>query len=280
VSERHCTRVWVTPPPTRLQPQPTTPPSPHFLMFTDVLTSEGSPNHTQPAHDPVDTLVGSLGNATLVDGRSADSGPQPNDSNAPHRPVTVYTRRQLLRLAKSPHIRLPDGMPKFKEWFGWARLHFRSTTVADPLPREWNEQAASKKDGSDNLGSATTTRDRRYVSLDLHNRLSALNSPQSFRRDGDEAGATNAVLSSGNTRPVSSTPFGSDPASRASYRSTLTQPSQMGNFKHQSLRSSERDKDKEGDRDRDREGQERLRNVSVHFCFSSSRHSNNSWVYE
>jgi hypothetical protein len=54
---------------------------------------------------------------------------------------------------------------------------------------------------------------------------------------------------------------------RASFRSTLTQPSQMGNFKHQSIRSNEREKDKDADRDRerdlrDKEGQERLRNVS------------------
>ena len=41
----------------------------------------------------------------------------------------------------------------------------------------------------------------------------------------------------------------------------------MGNFKHQSIRSSDREKDKDADRDRerdlrDKEGQERLRNVS------------------
>jgi hypothetical protein len=41
----------------------------------------------------------------------------------------------------------------------------------------------------------------------------------------------------------------------------------MGNFKHQSIRSSDREKDKDADRDRerdlrDKEGQERLRSVS------------------
>ncbi|KAF9270385.1 hypothetical protein L218DRAFT_993006 [Marasmius fiardii PR-910] len=45
---------------------------------------------------------------------------------------------------------------------------------------------------------------------------------------------------------------------RPSFRSTASQPSQMGNFKHQSLRSSDRDLD------RDREG-ERLRNLSDKF---------------
>ncbi|CDO72329.1 hypothetical protein BN946_scf184977.g26 [Trametes cinnabarina] len=54
-------------------------------------------------------------------------------------------------------------------------------------------------------------------------------------------------------------------SSRVSFRSGLTQPSQMGNFRHQSIRTTERgsekDVDKERERDlRDREGQERLRN--------------------
>ena len=60
--------------------------------------------------------------------------------------------------------------------------------------------------------------------------------------------------------------------SRPTFRSTLTQPSQMGNFKHQSLRSSdrdrERDRERDGEKDRERdirekEGQERLRHVGV-----------------
>ena len=56
-----------------------------------------------------------------------------------------------------------------------------------------------------------------------------------------------------------------DAPPRPSFR--VTQPSQMGNFKHQSLRSTDRgDRDKEGDKERerdmrDKEGQERLRNV-------------------
>ncbi|KAF6766359.1 hypothetical protein DFP72DRAFT_866272 [Ephemerocybe angulata] len=63
-----------------------------------------------------------------------------------------------------------------------------------------------------------------------------------------------------------STPGGSRDR-RPSFRSTLTQPSQMGNFKHQSLRDRDKDRDKDGDKDRerdirDREGQERLRHLS------------------
>ncbi|KAJ6627233.1 hypothetical protein B0H10DRAFT_2185434 [Mycena sp. CBHHK59/15] len=54
-------------------------------------------------------------------------------------------------------------------------------------------------------------------------------------------------------------------STRPSFRSTLSQPSQMGNFKHQSLRDRDRDRDGDKDRERDirdKEGQERLRNLS------------------
>lgn len=55
---------------------------------------------------------------------------------------------------------------------------------------------------------------------------------------------------------------------RQSFRSGLSQPSQMGNFRHQSIRTTDRTGDKDLDRERerdlrDREGQERLRNVSI-----------------
>ncbi|KAF8634004.1 hypothetical protein AX15_001178 [Amanita polypyramis BW_CC] len=56
-----------------------------------------------------------------------------------------------------------------------------------------------------------------------------------------------------------------DASSRPSFRSAVSQPSQMGNFKHQSLRTGDRDnkdRDRDGDRDRDKEGQERLRHLS------------------
>lgn len=62
-----------------------------------------------------------------------------------------------------------------------------------------------------------------------------------------------------------------EPAPRATFRSgALSQPSQMGNFKHQSTRTNDRDRERDLDRDggkerereiRDREGQERLRSV-------------------
>ena len=65
-----------------------------------------------------------------------------------------------------------------------------------------------------------------------------------------------------------------DAPARPSFRATLSQPSQMGNFRHQSLRTTERERDADRERqrdERDREGQERLRNVRV---FSDARTAN------
>ena len=64
-----------------------------------------------------------------------------------------------------------------------------------------------------------------------------------------------------------------EPAPRATFRSTLSQPSQMGNFKHQSIRTTERDRDRDTDKDRDlrdREGHERLRNVCLDLNLPST----------
>lgn len=57
-------------------------------------------------------------------------------------------------------------------------------------------------------------------------------------------------------------------AARPSFRgAAITQPSQMGNFKHQSIRATDRDRDRDTDREQERDsrvkdGQERLRNLS------------------
>ncbi|TFY81541.1 hypothetical protein EWM64_g2465 [Hericium alpestre] len=92
---------------------------------------------------------------------------------------------------------------------------------------DWNEQSNNKKDAEPSAASSTT-RDRR------------------FRRDQED---------------------GAEPPPRATFRSALSQPSQMGNFKHQSIRSNDRDREKDGEKDkdrdsRDRDGQERLRSLS------------------
>ena len=70
----------------------------------------------------------------------------------------------------------------------------------------------------------------------------------------------------------------SDAPTRPSFRSSPSQFSQMGNFRHQSSRTTERDRDRDSERDRqrderDREGQERLRNVCTIGTFHALAHT-------
>ncbi|KAF9229479.1 hypothetical protein BS17DRAFT_771518 [Gyrodon lividus] len=92
-----------------------------------------------------------------------------------------------------------------------------------------------------------------------------------FGTENDQASAKKdfeAPVPAGNARDRRFRRDAEDGASaRQSFRgAAITQPSQMGNFKHQSIRATDRDRDKDCEREQDRdklkEGQERLRNLS------------------
>ncbi|KAI6136760.1 hypothetical protein F5141DRAFT_48147 [Pisolithus sp. B1] len=99
-----------------------------------------------------------------------------------------------------------------------------------PVLKDWfgtDNDQGTSKKDSEISASSGSARDRR------------------FRRDADDGGPN-----------------------RPSFRGTaVTQPSQMGNFKHQSIRTTERERERDVDREQDRdskvkEGHERLRNLS------------------
>lgn len=58
-------------------------------------------------------LSDSLASVTLEDNAGDDA---PGETTP--RLLHVYTRPQLLYLAKSPLVRVPDNMPPLKDWFG------------------------------------------------------------------------------------------------------------------------------------------------------------------
>ena len=45
------------------------------------------------------------------------------------RPFYIYTRTQALHLSKSPLVQCPQGMPDFKDWFGWVSSQICSSLV-------------------------------------------------------------------------------------------------------------------------------------------------------
>jgi len=77
------------------------------------------------ALDNIDDLSRSVGKIALETEDDEDTPSKPTD--AP-RPFYIYTRAQTLHLSKSPLVQCPQGMPDFKDWFGWV-----SSSICFPL---------------------------------------------------------------------------------------------------------------------------------------------------
>ncbi|KAG9101318.1 hypothetical protein FRC06_003194 [Ceratobasidium sp. 370] len=157
--------------------------------------------------------------------------PPPKKTPEPNaRPFVQYTRAELLHLSKSPLVKIPDGMPPFKEWFG-----------------EWGDSGATarKEPTSDSLSQLA--RDRRRVC------------PVAFRRDAEDGDGARELLSSG--RPTFKNALSFSQASGSAMGS-------MGSFRHPSSRLDADARREEREREREREGRrdtENLRNLSVQF---------------
>lgn len=69
----------------------------------------------------IDDLSESVGKIVL---ETEDDEDTSKPTNAP-RPFYLYTRAQALYLSKSPLVQCPQGMPDFKDWFGWVPVQIR-----------------------------------------------------------------------------------------------------------------------------------------------------------
>ncbi|KDQ16605.1 hypothetical protein BOTBODRAFT_64580 [Botryobasidium botryosum FD-172 SS1] len=202
---------------------------------------------------PSDLYPSQLKENTPVKPISAPEAPKdaPASTHTTAPKLVSYTRAEVLYLSRSPLVKPPDGMPALKEWFG----DFHEQAASSKREEASGSNAANGNHGN-GLGSAgngllSGGRDR------IGSR---------YRRDNAEDGSSPRETS---TRPS----FTSKPS--------FQQGSQMGSFRHQSLRSDERgdgdkdrergdrDKDKEHrgfrDRERDKDGHERLRSLSDRY---------------
>jgi hypothetical protein len=125
-------------------------------------------HHTMPTHHPnsisrisPDVLLTAMQNITLDASPGTDTASS-DDSPPPFRPFVSYTHAQILFLYKSPLISPPQGMPLLKDWFGYAISYMLFLSPTYSVPREWNEQNASKKD-PDSSAATSGTRDKRCV---------------------------------------------------------------------------------------------------------------------
>jgi hypothetical protein len=129
----------------------------HHTMSTRPLNSL---SHLTP-----DVLLTAMKNVTLDPSPGTDTASS-NDSPPPFRPFVSYTHAQILFLYKSPLISPPEGMPLLKDWFGYAIPYIPFLSPTYNVPREWNEQNASKKD-SDSSAATSGARDKRCVSHEV-----------------------------------------------------------------------------------------------------------------
>lgn len=92
---------------------------------------ESSDEHIQESGknaSPVDALTDQLeetGIQSDAEDTQAVAEPEILDS----RPRIVYSRKQLVHLSQSPLIKIPDGMPSFKSWFGSVFAVARSRVI-------------------------------------------------------------------------------------------------------------------------------------------------------
>lgn len=130
-------------------------------MSTSLETSTQDSNQNPSA---VDDLAQSLDN-TVLRGDAEDTQAV---ANVDPRPRIIYTRKQLVLLSQSPLVKVPDGMPEFRAWFGFVVRLFRLPAITiQCIPSshsELNEQALSTKKESDSLTANGLARERRSVS--------------------------------------------------------------------------------------------------------------------
>lgn len=220
------------------------------------MSTDSNSLHTSP-----DILVNPMQNVALSPSAVTDTTSS-DTSLSPIRPFISYTQAQILLLYKSPLVSPPPGMPFFKDWFGYAFLSTFST-----IPGLYSPSVT---------GMNKMPRKRTLIPRQPRERGT---NGMSYLEHGFLCRPHLSILASDVIKKMlvrspslpfvclyTLTAFLADLPPRSTFRSTLSQPSQMGNFKLSS-RTSEREKDKDADRDRerdlrDKEGQERLRNVS------------------
>jgi hypothetical protein len=84
---------------------------------------ENQPTKSSPKNGAND-LVGSMSKFSLNDEHDEnDLTLNKGNTEQPARLLVIYPRPQMLKLSKSPLVKLPGGMPTLKDWFGYGFHH-------------------------------------------------------------------------------------------------------------------------------------------------------------
>lgn len=220
-------------------------------MSNAVDSSTETPKDSSQNAPSVDALAEGL-EKTVLESDTQDTQAASHHECAEPRPLIIYTRKQLVFLSQSPLVKAPEGMPEFKVWFGSV-----ITVLLRPFPlslrptlytQRTQRTGLSIHEKGPGLYLFEWRNAREKVCIVLHAEPSSvlIRVPYyRFRREPEDGGKCSHSLHSA----TFSTAFllAKDGSSRPQFRSGLSQPSQMGNFKHQPLRPSDRDRDTERD---------------------------------
>jgi hypothetical protein len=103
------------------------------------MSADSSPLHNSP-----DILVHAMQNVVLSPSAITDTTSS-DKPLSPIRPFISYTQAQILFLYKSPLVSPPQGMPLFKDWFGYACLFSFSAVTVLSYPSETGMNKTPRK---------------------------------------------------------------------------------------------------------------------------------------
>lgn len=131
------------------------------MAALDSDTSKEDEKSLTPTQDAtVGNLVEAVAKVALQDSSATDNLDN-KIIDAPARPLKIYSRSQVLHLYQSPLVKVPDGMPPLKDWFGYVGS-IVCPHILTVCFRDWNEQQLANKKESE-TSSASNARERRYA---------------------------------------------------------------------------------------------------------------------
>ena len=123
--------------------------------------------NSESLENVLDGLAESIPKVAVEDatGKEQQTGSPDRTALPTPRPLTIYSRFQLVHLHNSPLVGLPPDMPMLKDWYGYGfcfALLWLSVLLILSFSRSENEQNLSKKETEPS--ASANPRDRRYIS--------------------------------------------------------------------------------------------------------------------
>lgn len=88
------------------------------------LDTESQSINSSPKTEGIGDLVDSMSKIKLGDDSDMEKLLENKNTEHSARTLLIYPRPQMLKLYKSPLVKMPKGMPALKDWFGYVSITF------------------------------------------------------------------------------------------------------------------------------------------------------------